>query len=116
MHDERAVRRFHRGDLDPVRDRLAYRTAPLGLLKRETVERLGLRFPEGLPTGEDQAFSARLWFEGRGLRYAAGAPRYVVGADAVTRVSTTPRPLRRTAWNCPASERMGPRPGSCGLG
>ncbi|MFF1571815.1 glycosyltransferase family 2 protein [Leifsonia sp. NPDC058292] len=87
------VRKFHRGDLDAVRDRLAYRTAPLGLMSRAAIDRLTLRFPAGLPTGEDQSFSARLWFEGEGLRYAASTPRYVVGADAATRVSTTPRAL-----------------------
>lgn len=89
------MRPWRRGPLDPVRDRLSYRTAPLGLIGRAAIERLGLRFPAGLPTGEDQSFSARLWFGGGVLAYASGAPAYVVGADAETRVSTTPRELRR---------------------
>lgn len=55
-------RRRHR--LDPVRDRLAYRSAPLGLLRRATIERLGLRFPTGLSTGEDLPFTTRLWTAG----------------------------------------------------
>jgi len=88
------VRRLHRGALHPLKDRLIYRTAPLGLIARDAVERLELSFTPGLVTGEDQSFSARLWFGGRGLRYASGAPRYVVGADAATRITTTPRPLR----------------------
>lgn len=87
------VRPFHRGDRHAVKDRLTYRTAPLGLVARSAIDRLDLRFPEGLLTGEDQSFSARLWFGGRGLRYAAGSPRYVVGADAATRITTTPRPV-----------------------
>lgn len=86
-------RPFRRGDLDAVKDRLAYRTAPLGLIRTEAVQRLGLRFPAGLRTGEDQSFSAKLWFDGV-VRYAGGAPAYVVGADAETRVSMTSRPLR----------------------
>src|SRR5690606_21448841 len=36
------VGRFWAAPLDPVRDRLAPRSAPLGLLRREVVERLGL--------------------------------------------------------------------------
>jgi hypothetical protein len=87
------IRPFRRGDLDPVKDRLSYRTAPLGLIRRSAIDRLGLRFPAGLRTGEDQNFSSKLWFGGGVLRYAAGAPRYIVGADANTRVSTTSRPL-----------------------
>jgi hypothetical protein len=86
-------RPFRRGDLHPVKDRLSYRTAPLGLISRRAVDRLSLSFPGGLRTGEDQSFSARLWFGGGRIVYAHGAPRYVVGADASTRVSTTSRPL-----------------------
>jgi hypothetical protein len=87
------VRPFHRGDRDGVKDRLAYRTAPLGLISRATIERLSLRFTAGLLSGEDQAFSTRLWFGSDRIRYAKGAPRYLVGADAETRVSSTPAPL-----------------------
>lgn len=86
-------RPFRRGDLDPVKDRLAYRTAPLGLISRSAVDRLSLTFPSGLRTGEDQSFSAHLWFGGGRVVYANGAPRYVVGADASTRISTTSRRL-----------------------
>lgn len=87
------VRPFHRGDRDCLKDRLVYRTAPLGLISRATVERLALRFTAGLPSGEDQAFSTRLWFESDRIRYAKKAPRYLVGADARTRVSSTPASL-----------------------
>lgn len=87
------VRPFRRGALDPVKDRLSYRTAPLGLISRAAIGRLGLTFPEGLHTGEDQSFSAKLWFGGGTIRGAARAPRYVVGADAQTRITLTKRPL-----------------------
>ena len=89
------VRPFRSGDRDALKDRLFYRTAPLGLIRREAVERLGLSLTEGLASGEDQEFSARLWVEAHGVRYAARAPRYIVGADADVRVSMTTRPMHQ---------------------
>ncbi|KRF04279.1 hypothetical protein ASH00_14325 [Arthrobacter sp. Soil782] len=82
--------------LDPVRDRLTYRTAPLGLIRTSEMRRLKLTFVAGLPTGEDQEFSAKLWFGGGRIDYAAGAPRYVVGADANDRVTCTRRSVEDT--------------------
>lgn len=87
------VRRAHRGHLDPVADRLTYRTAPLGLLNLALVRRLGLTFPPRYATGEDQSFSARLWFSGAKISYGRGLPRYLVHADAAVRVTHTPRPV-----------------------
>jgi len=87
------VRPFRRGLLDGVKDRLAYRTAPLGLVRREAVGRLGLEFAPGLATGDDQVFSAKLWFSGERIAYARRAPRYVVGDDAGERVTLAPRAL-----------------------
>lgn len=96
--------------LDPVRDRLSYRTAPLGLLRLDEVRRLGLSFGEGRRSGEDQEFSAKLWFGGGRIDYARGAGCYVVGADASDRVSAAPRPIEedlrfatdlvQDAWFC----------------
>lgn len=83
-------------NLHPVQDRLTYRTAPLGLMRRAELHRLGLEFTAGLPTGEDQDFSARLWFDGGRIDYAGGAPRYVVGADAGDRVTYTRRSVAET--------------------
>ncbi len=79
--------------LDPVRDRLAPRSAPLGLLRREVVERLGLRLTPGLRTGEDIGFSARLWFSGERLDLDRTAPVYVIGTDAAERVSAGAKPV-----------------------
>lgn len=77
--------------VDGVADRLAYRTAPLGAIRRDAVDRLGLSFAAGLATGEDQLFSAKLWFSGERIGYQRGAPAYVVGADAQQRVTSTVR-------------------------
>ena len=79
--------------LDPVADRMAYRTAPLGLLRLATLNRLGLRLDEGMKVGGDIAFTVQLWRLARRVDLAAGTPAYVVGVDASTRVTTTVRPL-----------------------
>lgn len=95
------VRRFRDGDLDPVRDRVSYRTAPLGLIRRAAIERLGLEFGTGVRTGEDQEFALKLWFGSDRVRFARGAPGYIVGGDAQTRVTTQLQPF--------ADELMAPR-------
>ncbi|MGP7959859.1 glycosyltransferase [Sanguibacter sp. A247] len=79
--------------LDLVRDRLAYRTAPLGLLSRAALDRLGLRMTPGLPSGEDLAPSTLLWAGARGIAFDRRGPAYVVGADAAERVTLTVRPV-----------------------
>ncbi|MBG6239547.1 hypothetical protein IWX78_002534 [Mycetocola sp. CAN_C7] len=79
--------------LDPVKDRLFYRTAPLGLLRLSLVRSLGLEFTARMPVGKDMAFSARLWSAGVRIDYLKRSPAYVIGADAVSRVTTTPRPI-----------------------
>lgn len=79
--------------LDPVRDRLFYRTAPLGLLRLSVVRALGLTFTARMPVGKDMAFSARLWAAGVRIDYLKRTPAYVIGADAESRVTTQPRPV-----------------------
>ena len=76
---------------DPVRDRLAYRTAPLGLLRRDACT--ALRMTVGLPSGEDLEFGLSLWFAGAPITYAVGAPAYLIHSDAVERVTLTARPI-----------------------
>lgn len=85
------VRPWRRGPLDAHRDRLVYRTAPLGLIRRDLLEPLDLRFPAHLRSGEDMIVSLRLWFSGEPVVYGRGLPDYVVGADAVDRVTLVPR-------------------------
>ncbi|WP_287903002.1 glycosyltransferase [Arthrobacter sp.] len=87
------VRRGRHRDLDPVADRLSYRTAPLGVLRLAVVRGLGLEFPTKYATGEDQSFSARLWFSGARISYGRGLPRYLVHDDAQLRVTHTPRSI-----------------------
>lgn len=80
--------------LDAARDRLAYRTAPLGLVRRAVLDRLDLRFDAGVATGEDIGFTTRLWTSGEPIVFARKYPAYVVGADAEVRVTFTARPIR----------------------
>lgn len=85
--------------LDPVRDRLAYRSAPLGLVRRQVLERLGLRHVEGVPVGEDLELSTRLWFEGGRVAFDRRGPAYLVGEDAGDRVTFAGRPVAEDlAW------------------
>ncbi len=79
--------------LDPRLDRLAYRSAPLGLIDRQRFG--GLRLSEGMPSGEDLTYSLTLWFTGRNLAYDLNGPAYIVNGDAGDRVTSAPRPLER---------------------
>ncbi|WP_353988419.1 glycosyltransferase [Ruicaihuangia caeni] len=85
------VRPWRRGPLHPIKDRLAYRTAPLGLIRRDVVDSLQLDMPSRLRAGSDQLFGVKLWFLGRRTAYGRGMPSYVVGADAKSRVTFTVR-------------------------
>ncbi|WP_448003833.1 glycosyltransferase [Agromyces bauzanensis] len=88
------ARRGRRNRLDPVRDRLFYRSAPLGLLRRSVLDERGLRFTEGARTGGDLAVSCALWAADIRIDFDRRMPAYVIGADARTRVTTTRRPMR----------------------
>ena len=73
--------------LDGVRDRLSYRSAPLGLVSRH---RFGnLRLTSGLRTGEDVAYVLQLWFAypQASVSFARRQPAYVVHDDAPQRAS-----------------------------
>lgn len=77
-------------DLHGARDRLAYRTAPLGLI---SLDRFGdLRFTPGLATGEDLAFSTRMWFSGARIEHHHGAGEYWIH-DGDGRVTFTHRAI-----------------------
>lgn len=80
-----------RRSLRGARDRLAYRTAPLGIIARERIR--SLRMTEGLPTGEDLAFSSRLWFGHLRVSRHSGVWDYLIH-DGEGRVTFTPRALR----------------------
>lgn len=83
------LRPGRRDVLDPVRDRLAYRTAPLGLLRVEALQSIGFAYTEaGLRAGSDIEPGLRMWFRGGDVTYPYGAPAYLVseemGGDRVT--------------------------------
>ncbi|RLY91773.1 glycosyltransferase [Kocuria tytonicola] len=80
--------------LDPVKDRLGYRSSAFGLVRLDIVRTLGASFDETVRTGEDQAFVMALYTRGSRIDYAPGTPGYLVHADADVRVSQQPLPLR----------------------
>ncbi|MBD8022244.1 glycosyltransferase [Microbacterium sp. Sa1CUA4] len=86
--------------LQPARDRLFYRTAPLGIIRTELLQRPEYRFGGVFAVGEDVAVGARLWSGGHSISFDPLDPAYVVGADAKTRTTTTRRPLAEqgAAW------------------
>ncbi|WP_017793223.1 glycosyltransferase family A protein [Leucobacter salsicius] len=72
--------------LNPVKDRLAYRSSPLGLIGRSKFAHL--RFAEGVPTGEDQPLTAELWFSpGSRVVFPVLAPKYQEHHDQSDRVT-----------------------------
>ena len=73
--------------VDPVKDRLFYRTAPLGLLRTERVRDLGLRFAQGVRVGEDLAFGVQMWTRAGRVDFLRASPCYVIGRDAETRTT-----------------------------
>ncbi len=79
--------------VDAAKDRLFYRTAPLGLVELAEIRRLGLKMTEGMRVGEDFEFGIRLWSLGRRVDFMGKAPCYVIGVDAVERTTHAPLPL-----------------------
>lgn len=87
-------RPLRRAALDPVRDRLAYRTHAFGLLRRDALLRHGARFDGRYTTGEDQELVARTWFGGGRIDLAPRGAGYVLHEGAADRISGTARPVR----------------------
>lgn len=79
-------------NLDGVKDRLSYRSAPLGLLSRDSFAHL--RFPERLLSGEDLPFVSEIWFTAEKIAFDRSGPEYLVHADAIDRVTSEPRPVK----------------------
>lgn len=86
--------RMHRGRrVDLVADRLSYRSAPLGLMRREMLDRTGARLVEGATIGGDVGmvtFMMATW----STAYDRCGPPYVIGEDAGDRVTYVVRPMR----------------------
>ncbi len=92
-----------RRELDGEADRLAYRSAPLGLVSRERFP--DLRMTEGVGSGEDLVYSLTTWFTGRHLAYDLDGPGYVCHGDAEDRVTAAKRPLAEDFGFLDALER-----------
>lgn len=84
------VRIGRRRRLDATKDRLFYRTAPLGLIRTERMRELGLRMTEGVRVGEDFEFGIGLWALGGRIDFLRGMPCYVIGQDAKERTTLAP--------------------------
>lgn len=80
------------GVMDFVKDRLSYRSAPLGLMRREAIFRLDLELLPGARNGGDLPFVTRLWALGRVVA-ATGTAAYVEHADAPVRVTYVAKPV-----------------------
>lgn len=76
--------------LDAAKDRLFYRTAPLGLIRTETMRRMNLHMTEGVRVGEDFEFGIRLFGQTDRVHFAYDAPCYVIGNDAAARTTLQP--------------------------
>jgi hypothetical protein len=77
--------------LDGVRDRLAYRTVQLGLIRRDRFP--DLRMTTGLRSGEDVIQGATLWYSGASISLLRRGPGYLIHEDAPEqRVSSAPKP------------------------
>ncbi|MDQ0645034.1 glycosyltransferase [Microbacterium murale] len=84
---------FRERRLDASRDRLFYRTAPLGIVRTQTMRDLGLTMAEGVRVGEDFEFGIRLWSLADRVDFARNAPCYVIGTDAKERTTYAPLSL-----------------------
>lgn len=88
---------LRRKNLKAARDRMFYRTAPLGIYRREMLADERYRFGSEFTNGSDMRVTALLWTSGNKFSYYYEDPAYIVGRDAKTRVTFTPRPLSITA-------------------
>lgn len=84
-------RPFRAAALDGVRDRLSYRSAPLGLVSRERFGALRLMSVPG--TGGDVEYSTALWFSGARISRDRRGPAYRIHNDASDRVTLAPKPV-----------------------
>ncbi|UEJ82572.1 hypothetical protein Bra3105_17350 [Brachybacterium halotolerans subsp. kimchii] len=88
-----AVRMLRGGLVDLARDRLAYRSAPLGLMSRAMLARTGAHLVEGATVGGDVGMVTRLMGTVP-TAYDRFGPPYVIGEDAGDRVTYVIRPMR----------------------
>lgn len=78
-----------RKNLETIRDRLFYRTAPAALVRKQLI--LGEHselYTEGIRNGEDLIHSTWLWTHAMGIYLNRSLPHYIVGDDATDRVTS----------------------------
>lgn len=78
---------------EPVKDRLFYRSAPLGLMRKEFLVDEDIGFSEDVPVGSDLEFSVALFGHGR-VRVQRSGAAYVIGSSAGDRVTMSLAPLK----------------------
>lgn len=86
--------------LDAIKDGLAYRSVPYGLLRRSALLACGFRYAGGIATGEDIEATLKLWFHSGSVAYPYGAPAYRQTDDSgAGRVTSAILPLATEfAW------------------
>lgn len=106
-------------NLSGERDRLFYRTAPLGIGRREVMNNPRYKMTESVTSGMDLQASVAMWTDGLRISYKSMDPAYVVGSDAAERVSSRRRSLeeiteaprllleQRWVWELPKQQRYG---------
>lgn len=82
-----------------VRDRLLYRSAPLGIMRRDFLREHQISLTAGLSTGEDLEFTLKLWAEGR-IRVQRSGPGYQINEDATDRVTMRLAPAADEMRHC----------------
>lgn len=87
------VRMLRGGLRDLVRDRLSYRSAPLGLMSRAMLARTGLALVPGATVGGDVEMVTAMMATVP-TAYDRSGPPYVIGEDAGDRVTYVVRPMR----------------------
>ena len=99
------VRRSH---LDVVRDGLLYRTAPLGIHRRELMQGPGMHFDDRVRSGEDIRMSFALWTTATSISFSWDDPAYVITDDADSRITRGIQPLTAlgAAWETIWDEEM----------
>ncbi|MGO3833722.1 MAG: glycosyltransferase family A protein [Microbacteriaceae bacterium] len=93
------VRSWREKGLDPRKDRLFERSAPLGLMRTALLRQRSMRLAEGLASGEDIEFTAQLIVAAQRIATARKHPKYIIGVDAEDRV---------TAGHYTAAEMLAP--------
>lgn len=85
-----SVRHGRVENLDPIKDRLFYRTGPIMLVRRDLLNTHDIRMAADLRTGEDLAYSMKVWTHAQVIDLLnPEKPCYIEGNDGGERVTHT---------------------------